>query len=492
MRGAPLWYNEGLASYYSTFDAAPGDRRATVGRPIPYYAHLLRTQELLPLATFLAVDHNSPHYNDHDLSTIFYAQSWAFVHFLTHADEGRRRPQMERFLGLLAAGSPIERSFREAFQTDYATLEQELRQYIQRRVFPVDVIRFNERLQTDVSTESAPLAPAAAQAHMGALLVHLSRPEEGEARLQQALALDPEVAPAHAALGVLRLHQSRFAEAREHLRRAVAFEPQNAQLHYYYAYALSREGVTEAGTISGYVPETAREMRGALARVIALDPGFTEAYRLLTVVSLVTGEQLEECAMLLRGAPAPGREQLAYALAQIYLRQGNFAAARQVLEPVANHSADAARRAEARSLLGSISSIEEQAGRFASGRNEFYNNAAADEAHSEAVRSHRPRLARRFNGTRLQGMLTNIQCTDEGATLTVQAGERTVRLRSDSLNRIMFVTYVALSRRVMNCGPREPANAVVVTFLPLRHPHAGLAGEVVAVEFIPPEVVVEP
>src|SRR5688572_13185080 len=99
----PAWYNEGLAEYYSTFMLAD-DRRAVLGRVIPGYVLFLRDQKLLPLRTLFAVDRSSPYYNEKDKGNVFYAQSWAVVHYLIVGNKGLRRTQMTRFLELLVAG----------------------------------------------------------------------------------------------------------------------------------------------------------------------------------------------------------------------------------------------------------------------------------------------------------------------------------------------------------------------------------------------------
>jgi len=78
---APLWFNEGLAEYYSTFKMAD-DQKFALGTPIGNHVYLLRDSKMLPLQTLFAVDHKSPHYNESRKQGIFYAQSWALLHYM--------------------------------------------------------------------------------------------------------------------------------------------------------------------------------------------------------------------------------------------------------------------------------------------------------------------------------------------------------------------------------------------------------------------------
>jgi hypothetical protein len=77
----PVWFNEGLAEYYSSFDIEE-DRKAHLGELIPYHLQTLREDKLLPLRTLFAVDHYSPYYNESGKRGVFYAESWALVHYL--------------------------------------------------------------------------------------------------------------------------------------------------------------------------------------------------------------------------------------------------------------------------------------------------------------------------------------------------------------------------------------------------------------------------
>ena len=69
--GLPLWLNEGLAEFYSTFTVQDNGRRALVGGLIPAHLHLLAHRKLLPIEELLAVEEESSDYNEGDRRSIF-------------------------------------------------------------------------------------------------------------------------------------------------------------------------------------------------------------------------------------------------------------------------------------------------------------------------------------------------------------------------------------------------------------------------------------
>src|SRR4029079_358522 len=103
---APVWFNEGLAEYYSTFSISD-DQKVVLGNPIGSHVYQLRENKMLPLKTLLEVDQKSPHYNERNKQTIFYAESWALMHYLIIGKEGKIE-QLGKFLELTASNVPTE------------------------------------------------------------------------------------------------------------------------------------------------------------------------------------------------------------------------------------------------------------------------------------------------------------------------------------------------------------------------------------------------
>jgi tetratricopeptide (TPR) repeat protein len=356
LRASPAWFNEGLAEYYSGLvfmqEKDGVNKQVMFGKPIPRHLVMLRKNKLLPLATLFEVDRASPYYNEREKSGMFYAQSWALIHYLTQGQSGQRQPQLARFLELLSSGVTVNESFQQAFQSDYASLEKELQDYVRQDTYRVKMVPY---IDSDGRSEfhKSSLTEAQVLAYLGDLLLHNDRGEDAEKHLQKALAQTPELSAAHASLGMLRVRQRNFPAAKEHLRRAVKSDPRNYLAHYYYAYALSREAMDRGLGVTAYGAEAAAEMRAALTTAIEIAPNFPESYRLLGFVNLATNSRLDEAATLLERALtlSPGRHEFSYILGQVQLRLKDYKAARATLEQVIANSTNPQLRAQAQEML---------------------------------------------------------------------------------------------------------------------------------------------
>ncbi|HYJ47428.1 MAG TPA: tetratricopeptide repeat protein, partial [Pyrinomonadaceae bacterium] len=286
MTGVPLWFNEGLAEYYSTF-FLDDERKAFIGKLIPNHVLYLREQKMIPLATLFGVDHRSPYYNEGSKRGVFYAESWALVHYLIQGNKGQRLPQLGKFIDLLTKGTAVADAFKTAFGAEYPVLEKELKEYVQGGNYMMTRATFEKKLEFDTEMTSAPITEADAQGYLGDLLLHTGDLAGAEKRLEEALQLDPNQAMANSSLGLVKVRQGKFAEAKPLLQKAVAANSQNYMVHFNYAFALSREGMDSGNMIHGYTAEAAAEMRAELKKAIELQPTFPESYHLLAFVNVV-------------------------------------------------------------------------------------------------------------------------------------------------------------------------------------------------------------
>jgi predicted Zn-dependent protease len=513
-----------LAQYYSEFELSPDRRRVNLGRQLTHRLDSLAREEFLPLETLLSVEASSAHYQQHDRHPFFYAQSWALVHYLLNDATGARQAQLARYLELLGAGKTVAESFREAFKVEFGHMESELRAYVRAARYKERSESFAEPVpRADAKLESRALTGAEVQATLGDLLLHAGRTDDAEEYLTRALKSDAALAAAHSSFGLLRLQQDRLSEAREHLERAVGAEPENYLAHFYYAEVLRREGLETEKTVTGYAATT-RLIRAELKKVIELAPNFLEAYALLGLVDIERSPHVDETFALLKRATAlaPKRQEFNLLLAQLHLRLESFAQARQILEPLAHDRRSARTRAEAQALLErvtaneALAALQRKAARIetddpppstvasTSGAAEARpagdaaatpdGDAVTPPAVVETLPCDMPQPGPqfkplRFDGQQACGQLVSIECEDAGGvTLLIETPERTLKLRSRALNRIRFVSYTADVRGRVECGLRARSNPVLVTYRLSKDAHHTAAdGEVVAVEFVPPD-----
>lgn len=491
----PPWFNEGLAAYYQTFRLET-EQSAVVGEPPGAHLRFLRREEqLIPLETLFNTDYYQLRNQGSHGASAFYSEAWALMHFFQHAEKGARRAQSSRFLELLLQGKPARAAFETAFQTDYATLETALKKYVAQNQFATAKYDFKNRLAPDFEMQSAPLGEAAANAYLGDLLQHDNRLDEAVSLLEQALAFDPDSAFAHAALGMTKVRKNDFETAARHLEKAVRLNVDNYLPQFFYAYALSREGMDASGYVRFYLPEKISKMAAALNRAIELNPHFPESYRLLAFINVVNNYDLNEAVALLKKASAlaPGKQEYQLETAQIYLRQEKLQDARALAANVFAHAEKQAVRERAQLLLHNISRYEADLKRA----KEIEENPFAPEPEptpklsdaelvnqslNESLR--RPRLGEQ----RAVGFLTEIDCADkQGAIVSIRAqtANQIMKFLVADFGKVRLIAFTAAaSNTKFGCETVIKDQFVVATFRPNDTANTS-AGQIVALEFMP-------
>lgn len=261
MRNVPTWLHEGLAEFYSTF-FVDGDGRGIVGRAPAKWIKTLRSRPLVPLARFLDSETWTRLFNDAMATEILYAQSWAFVHFMTLSDNGSRQGQILRYLEAMQTASSQAAAAKQAFGTDLARLGEDLEQWVRRFQLPAIAIPPAEQASGGVATVE-PLTEADALHLQGRLLAELRATEDADEMLSKALIAAPGHLGARVALGRVRLQQERRDEGIDLLTAAAAEAEGEFEAQYYLAAALgtarrheeSIKAYDRALTINGQSPD---------------------------------------------------------------------------------------------------------------------------------------------------------------------------------------------------------------------------------------------
>ena len=514
---APLWFNEGLAEYYSTFKMSD-DQKVAIGTAIANHVYLLRDNKFLPFKTLFAVDHNSPHYNESKKQGIFYAESWALMHYLLVGKTGMAEP-LAKFLNLLNAGVAMDQAFQQAFGMPVEAMEKDLHNYVRQDRYNLINGHFEHKLELDATTQATPVTEAEAQAYLGDLLLHSHRRDAYE-YLERALKLDPNLAMAHASLGMAYFREGKIKEARESLERAVSLNSQNYLAHYYYAFALSRT-TADGQDVSYYSPEMAAKIREHLQKAIELRPDFPESYRLLGFVSLVTGDNLEASIASLKKvlSVSPGRHDFSFVLAQLYARTGDYKQARQLLEQIARSNTEDQLKQASEMMLKQVQNMEEndarfeEAKRFATENSNRVPGLVTVRPHtsggSPAPASPAPnptpapakdpssylREVLRAPGegeTQIQATLLRIECDAKGIVFVVQTASGLLRLRTATFDEVEITTYDTSVKGDITCGERKPANTVVVDYVPNTDKRLKADGIIKSIEFVPADFKLKP
>ena len=502
---APVWFNEGLAEYYSTFSITD-DQKVALGILIRNHVYELRENKMLPLKTLFAVDQKSPYYNERNKQSIFYAQSWALMHYLIIGKKTGKVEQLGNFLTLLDSKVPMEQAFQQAFGVPFETMEKELRDYVNQSRWSSITGHFERKLEADTSAEATTLTDAEVQAYLGDLLLHSNR-ADAYTYLEKAVKLDPNLAMAHASLGMAYFREGKVDQAHASLERAVSLSSQNYLAHYYYAFTLSRSGPNGGPTVAGYPADVVAKIREHLEKAIALRPDFPESYSLLAFVSLVTDKGIDESIASLKKLliSLPGRHDLTFMLAQLYLEKGDGKLARETLEQVVKSSADEQVRNSAAGLLNQISSFEKAKSETA-GEEEKQPAPApvkADKVVTETVNKIAPPpdpssylrevLRQPAAGeTQLLGKLLRLECEPKGIVFVVQDGASLLRLRAASFDDMELTTYDTSVKGEITCGERKPVNAVVVNYVVNSDKKLKFDGVLKSIEFVPADFKLKP
>lgn len=493
----PPWFNEGLAVYYETF-SYDDEQKIKLGEAPQELFALLKRNELIPLETFFNFDNLALHEQSEEGVGLFYAQSWALMHYFIHSGNGARKPQLDAFLKLVMAGNNPKTAFLQAFQTDFVTIESELRKYIQKKSVPFSSVALKEKIQTDAEMRAAVLSETETQSILGDFLLHSGRLAEAEARLTQSLNLNPNNLQARTSLGLLRLSQKNYTEAEKYLENAVKSDSANYLTNYYYAYALSRVGMTDFGFIIRYDSEEADKMRSALRKAIELNPDYAESYDLYAFVNIIRNENLTEAIEYLNKslAIAPGNQWFAIHLAEAYLGQQNFARAREIAAKINSTAGDKEIKVYAQSALRRIISTEAAYEEIKNYKNNPQKNPLDRELTDEELAKLRAlQINESLNESlyipkekekRFIGNLTRIECEQQEIIFTVKSNGEFVKLKSASFDSIRFVAFSSeMAFSQIGCGEQKKQSRAVINYRPSANANEKTSGEIISVEFVP-------
>lgn len=475
----PVWLKEGLAELYSSFDVV--DNKVTLGAPISRHVLLLRDKTFIPVQDLITVRHGSPLYNERDKQSIFYAESWAFCHYMMFGDKSVRQPQMAEFAKLINQGIADDRAFAQAFKLGPAEMEKQIRSYIGRSSYTINVYTLKSTEgEKDIAVR--PISEGEAQSYLGNLLARTNRMDEAEALFKQAVAAEPELARPYEGLGFVAMRRNNYPEALEHFKQAATRGSKNHLAHYYYAQALQRQAP------GGVTPALAQTISEELRTSIKLMPGFAYSHALLGFLSLATGQNFKEGAESLKTAIRlePQNKHFLLNLAQLQARMRDYAAAKKTLEPLLAADADPALKTSAESTMKMI----EYATRPAPAPSELARSGTDADRSAEPETSAPgqpapPRLARRptlkIEGAQtIRGVLASIECKAGKWTLVVNTKDDLLRFAVSDKDKLEFYSQDPQFEGKVNCGS---VNKIAYIYFKPIAGQSKFAGDAVAVEF---------
>ncbi len=431
----PLWLNEGLAEFYQNTDIHEKD--VLLGQASIDNIMWLRQNRLLPLPTLFAVDHNSPYYHEENKGSIFYAESWALVHYLRVTDYKARTNRLADYAELLAKKTDPMIAATTAFG-DLNKLQQQLEFYVRG-----DIAAFLMKSATEVDDSkftAQPLTVSQADALRADFLAYNGRTKDARLLLNHVLQEDPNNTSAHETMGYLEFRDGHVDEARKWYAQAVQFDSQSYLANYYYA-AMSMQGRLTA--------DEETRVEDSLRRAIKLNPSFAPSYDRLAVFLGSRHRSLEEAQMMGLSAVTldPGNVGYRMNVANVLMAMERPQAAVMVLQAAAKLAKTPEESQWIDNALLHAQEYQLERERVQTQQKLMDEQDKAQPATSASTGAStdtaRPRLVRReFVPTGphrfVTGVIQDVHCDSETMDLAVKAAGKTISLHSDNYYKISF------------------------------------------------------
>lgn len=108
----PMWFQAGFAHLFETLEVQAD--RAIFGKPAPGRVTLLQREKLMPLDALMGIEGGDPLFADEARTGLFYAQSWAFVHYLNLGQHKLPRDGIDRLFKFVRARPTADPETRRA------------------------------------------------------------------------------------------------------------------------------------------------------------------------------------------------------------------------------------------------------------------------------------------------------------------------------------------------------------------------------------------
>jgi hypothetical protein len=495
------WFDEGLAEYFGSIRL--DDKKYEIGGDPELQSALGSDsqksltellggqnggQSWLALPALLTTKPDNSNYSESTHDTLFYAQSWMTMHYLLHE---KKLPETGTYFDLVEnQHAPVEEAVQKAYGMTTAQFDQAVKDYFHSLAplfLALDVSKqpgshpnmpqVYEAAEIVGPSDSAITSKFLAEADARATVddVKIRIPDRREAALQelQTLATAPSPAQAkkaddkdkdrdkddnqkalpvavtgneiaHRALAWDHLQHSEFEDATEELGNAAALNRGDMWIRYYLSVLKYRMAQAKHSDIQG-LPNMMQDLRA----VLEWYPEFADAYDLLASARRegggpVAAMQAERAAIEL----SPRNQQYVYHLAEIYVSDKKWIAARALLELLKTSSNPQVAASAGESLAqlvneqkygvspataASASKLSKPSSPFDVLEQDAAKRAATEQAAQSGTADKRPT---KF----FEGKLVDVDCSQSpAAVLTVSSGSAVLKLRTADYKSVLLI-----------------------------------------------------
>jgi tetratricopeptide (TPR) repeat protein len=264
--GLPLWLDEGLAEFYG--NSRLGEKESRIGTIDETHLYILQQNKLLPIETLLNVERFSPYYNEANEASVFYAESWALVHYLMTDPEALQRQLLKNFLTAWdKSGNQIEAA-QQTFG-DLKRFGQMIEGYSRQSTFRVGLLK-NGQQAADKSYGVRSLPAGEVVALRGDCASHRNRLELARPLLEQAVQIEPNLPLSHEALGYYLYRKGDESGADKEMKKAMELGSTSFVAPYYHGTLLVHGGFTG--------PQVVQEAIQSFQKAAQINPQFAPAF----------------------------------------------------------------------------------------------------------------------------------------------------------------------------------------------------------------------
>ena len=460
----PLWLDEGVAEYLG--NATIGDKESEIGIPDPGNVYVLAQNRLLPVETLMALDGNSPYYNESNRASVFYAESWALVHYLFISPDARKQQLLSHFLAAWSASHDQLDAARRTFG-DLKNFDNILNVYVRQRDFYHLVVK-NSTDAVDLQIATRAVSPAEVEALRGDFFVHHNRPDAGKPLLDQAVKLDPTLAFAHEALAGYDYRNRDMPDAAKEATEAVRLGDTSFFPLYVEAATIMQGGIVVSDDAQGR--DSLQQATALLEQSSKLNPNFAPTYEALARVYATYPDKQKAAVSAIIQAIKLDPTDLRYAmqLTELLLSNNNVADAKKLADKITAAAETPAEKLMAQHTAELVAEHQESGNSAVPGAVIFRRNADANT--TATATANNPGSAMQRMGIGVEGVLTYVHCD--------QRPEITLNLILDGGNVSYHIADVAKLTLTAAANGTPPActawsgRKVMLWFTPPANPQA--------------------
>ncbi len=282
----PTWFNEGMAELLAGFKIEGG--KLTIGHPQIGRLLSLQNERLIPLETLFRSGYGSQYFKSDNHIGLFYAQSWALLHYLRYGKHKFEPAQVERFLAVAGDEARLARTnmkslFEDCFKIDYDKMEKQLAKYVRRGRYTYGKVPLPD-LPPKESYARQALSVDQIRVRLAALALRTSGSAAGTIALLQAGRGDDADPRIYEALGAVAWQKQEFEAAIEYWEQARRLGTTNSAVLRELAQHEWKRWFTRASMDLRLPEETTQELRALLVAALQAEPEMDAAYEMLAWV----------------------------------------------------------------------------------------------------------------------------------------------------------------------------------------------------------------